>query len=133
MELNNNAINNFNLNDYNVSKFENQILKVDKNLKHDIGIPEKTSEREKLKDAAKGFESVFVNILLSQMRKTVDKSELIDGGNAQEIFEQMFDEEISKEIAKRGDLGIADSLFKEFQRYVEPAKTEKSEDKNENL
>jgi len=116
-----------------VSKFENQILKVDKNLKHDIGIPEKTSEREKLKDAAKGFESVFVNILLSQMRKTVDKSELIDGGNAQEIFEQMFDEEISKEIAKRGDLGIADSLFKEFQRYVEPAKTEKSEDKNENL
>jgi len=132
MEFNNNSVNSFNFSDYQTTKFKNQMIGFDKNLKTGNDISQNASEKEKLKNAAQGFESIFVNLLLSQMRKTIDKSELIDGGNAQEIFEQMFDEEISKEIAKRGDLGIADSLFKEFQRYVEPDKTEKSEDKNEN-
>ena len=40
---------------------------------------------EKLKD----FEALFVDMLLRSMRKTVMKSGLIDGGNAEDIYQGM--------------------------------------------
>jgi flagellar protein FlgJ len=86
----------------------------------EIGSSDNTNnvpKREKLAEVARGFESMFINLLMSQMRKTIPKSELIDGGQAQEIFEKMFDDEISKIIAQRGDLGIANALMKQFEHH----------------
>lgn len=73
-------------------------------------------KEKKLKEIARGFESMFVKLLMAQMRQTIPESELIDGGNAQEIFEEMFDDEIGKRISQRGDLGIANALMREFEK-----------------
>ena len=86
--------------------------------------------QEKLKKAAEGFESMFINLMLSQMRKTIPKSDLIDGGNAQEIFETMFYDEIAKRVSQRGELGIADKLMKEYEKYVQPSEPENISEEN---
>jgi len=92
--------------------------------------PENDSRQAKLKKAADGFESMFINLMLSQMRKTIPKSELIDGGNAQDIFETMFYDEIAKRVAQRGELGIADKLMQEYEKYIKPTGTENVSEEN---
>lgn len=77
-----------------------------------------TKEKEKLEEACKDFESIFVNQLMKSMRKTVNKTGLIDGGRGEEIFQSMLDEEYSKEIAKEGRLGISDMLFRQLSKNL---------------
>ena len=88
------------------------------------------SRHEKLQKAAEGFESLFINLMLSQMRKTIPKSELIDGGNAQDIFETMFYDEIAKRVSQRGELGIADKLMQEYEKYIKPSEPENVSEEN---
>ncbi|MDX9703177.1 MAG: rod-binding protein [Candidatus Auribacterota bacterium] len=76
------------------------------------------SQKAKFQEVAKNFESLFVNLLLQQMRKTIPKSDLIDGGHGQEIWEDMFYEEISKQATQNNSLGISELLMKEFQRHI---------------
>ncbi|MCP5462130.1 MAG: rod-binding protein [bacterium] len=85
--------------------------------------PEIISKKKKLMEAAEGFESMFVNMLLKQMRQTIPDSELIDGGYAGKIFEEMFDEEISKKIASRGGLGISHAIYKKFEQSLPSPET----------
>ncbi|MCD6460880.1 rod-binding protein [bacterium] len=89
------------------------------------------ARHQKLKKAAEGFEAMFINLLLSQMRKTIPKSDLIDGGNAQEIFESMFYDEIAKRVSQRGELGIADKLMAEYEKHIgKPSETENVSEEN---
>lgn len=57
------------------------------------------SDRTTIKQAAEDFESLFLNIVLKSMRDTVQKSGLIDGGNAEEIYSSMLDDEYAKMMA----------------------------------
>jgi len=57
---------------------------------------ENISRKKKIDEAAEGFESMFVNMMLSQMRKSIPKSDLLGNTPGKEIFEEMFDQEISK-------------------------------------
>jgi flagellar protein FlgJ len=77
-----------------------------------------TGEEKKLMSAAQDFESFFLYMLLKEMRKTVNESELFHGGRAEEIFRDMLDEEMSKEMAKTPGqgLGIAQILYEQLSR-----------------
>lgn len=61
-------------------------------------------------DATKGvaqqFESLFLNIMLKEMRKTVGRSGLL-GSDAMETYEQMFDQQIALGMSKAGGIGLA--------------------------
>lgn len=82
-------------------------------------IPEdKKKELEKLKAACSDFESIFMNQMLKEMRKTVNKSKFIHGGQAEEIFSDMLDQEKSKEMS----VGIGDVLYKQLERSILPPK-----------
>lgn len=80
------------------------------------------SEQKKIEEAAQGFESMFVNMLISQMRKTIPDSELLENGPGRQMFEEMFDQEISKKISERGGIGIADAVKREFERHYNDMK-----------
>jgi len=71
-------------------------------------------ERQRLEDACAEFESLFINLVMKQMRKTVTKSGLIDGGMGEEIFTGMMDEEIAKQIASRQGLGLRGALIEQL-------------------
>ena len=57
--------------------------------------------RTALRQAARQFEAVFINQMISAMRKTVGEGGLINKSNGQDIFEGMLDEEWSKKLANK--------------------------------
>jgi Rod binding domain-containing protein len=60
-----------------------------------------------LKAACEDVEALFIHHLLSEMRKTVAKSGLIDGGRSEEIYTSLMDAELAKEMARSGGLGLS--------------------------
>lgn len=70
--------------------------------------------KSELKAAAQEFESLFVAYLLKAMRETIDESGLTDGGFGKTIYTELFDQEVSRCIARRGALGIADLIYEKI-------------------
>jgi len=69
---------------------------------------------EKVKQACSDFEAIFIKQMLDSMRKTVEKTSLLGGGMAEEIFEDMIYDEYAKKMSKTGDFGIKDMLYKQL-------------------
>lgn len=67
-------------------------------------------KKNELKKVAHDFESLFVNYLLKVMRETIDESNSPEGGLGKSIYTELFDEELSRSIARQGTFGIADML-----------------------
>lgn len=57
------------------------------------------------------FESLFVNMMLKEMRKTVDKSGLLDGGQAEDIFQDMLYDEYAKDMTRAASFGLSDQVY----------------------
>lgn len=73
-------------------------------------------ENKDLKEACKDFEAIFLTYMLQKMRQTIPKSEFLDGGKGEEIFESMQDEAIAQQMAKRGGIGLAEMLYNELSK-----------------
>ncbi len=67
---------------------------------------------------AEDFESVFLELVLKNMRNTVQKSELVDGGNGEEIFRGLLDAEYSKSLSSQKNSGIAESIEKQLVSVI---------------
>ena len=86
-------------------------------------------ELKKLKTLSKEFESFFFKEVLTAMRKTVPKNELINGGNAEEIYKSMMDDRMAFQIANRGGSGIAQAMYNRLsQAYLASVPTAARED-----
>ena len=71
---------------------------------------------EALKRVCQDFESIFLNIMLKEMRKTIPRDGFIEKSTAVEVFEDMYSEELSNEMARQDDgLGIAKMLYEQFK------------------
>jgi len=80
-------------------------------------LPEaKKKELGKLKKACSDFESIFMHQMLKEMRKTVKKTGMVHGGQAEEIFADMLDQERSKTMG----IGLGDMLFMQLSRSIVP-------------
>ena len=75
-------------------------------------------ELKKLREASQDFEAIFIKLMLDAMRKTVPKGGLIDGGMAEDIFEDLLYEERAKIMAKTGSLGLADMIYNKYKDTV---------------
>lgn len=75
--------------------------------------------KEGLRAATKEFESLFLYQLLASMRQTVEKNPVFHGGRAEEIFEDMLDQELSRGLATAGGIGIADVMYQQLERQAE--------------
>jgi Rod binding domain-containing protein len=72
-------------------------------------------KKSKLYEQCQEFESIFVKMMLKEMRNSVDKSDsLLSGGWAEDIYSDMLDDEYSKSIAKKAGFGLADQLYKQL-------------------
>jgi len=101
-------------------KISSSSLSVPQNIKAEI---QADPYRKKLFDASVEFESVFVKMMLKEMKNSVHKEKLIDGGYAEEIFEDMLYDEYSKNISKNDSLGMAEQIYKQMSAFLPPAKT----------
>jgi flagellar protein FlgJ len=97
----------------------NALLKLDGDS---VSLRKKSGEAEQLKSACQDFESIFINQMMQQMRRTIPKQGLFDGGNAEEIYTSMMDSEMSKSISQQKGLGLADVLFRQMSTLVKEEK-----------
>jgi peptidoglycan hydrolase FlgJ len=84
-------------------------------------------DAEELKELAKQFESIFVNLLIKSMRDTLPKDGLISS-HSLDMYQSLFDEEVANEMAKtKGKgVGLADVLYSQLSRMnQEDSDTEK--------
>ena len=70
---------------------------------------------KKLKEACKGFETMFLTLMYKQMRATVPKDELFGHSNTDEIIESYRDEALMEKVSDAGGIGLADMLYKQLK------------------
>jgi len=73
----------------------------------------KLNSEKDIEKVSRDFESIFLNKLLSSMRKTVPKSGLLDSF-ATDMFQSMMDEEMSKEMAKNKGMGMGEMIYNDL-------------------
>jgi len=66
-------------------------------------------------EAAQGMETLFVEQMLAEMRKSVPENDIIPVSNGEKIFRQMLDSEYARMISRSSSLGIADMVLAELQ------------------
>ncbi|MEX2334271.1 MAG: flagellar assembly peptidoglycan hydrolase FlgJ, partial [Pseudohongiella sp.] len=78
---------------------------------------------EALREVAKQFESMFINIMLKGMRAGEEAlfSENYLRSNETKFHQESFDNQISLDIANAGGIGLADTLHRQLMHRYEPA------------
>ncbi len=70
----------------------------------------------RLKEACEDFQAIFVKQMLDSMRKTVNKQGLLDGGRAEEIFEDMLYDEYARKISHTAGLGLDKMMYSQLSQ-----------------
>jgi Rod binding domain-containing protein len=70
----------------------------------------------KLMNTCIEMESIFVSKMLKEMRNSLPKEKLIDGGMAENIFEDMLYDEYALNLSKTSNLGLGKLLYNELSR-----------------
>lgn len=76
----------------------------------------KRKEDAKLKAACKDMEAVFLNMMLTQMRATVPKGNLIGESSGEKIMQSLLDTELTKNMSQAGGIGLADMLYRQLSK-----------------
>ena len=78
-----------------------------------------TEDKARLRKACVAFEGYFVQMMLKEMRKSVDSSNgLFPKGHTELIFEGMLDEEIAKSVAEGKGIGLADMMYQQLEKNI---------------
>jgi flagellar protein FlgJ len=70
-----------------------------------------------LKESAQQFEGLFIQMMMKSMREASIKDEE-NQSSGMDTFENMFDKEISVQMAKRGAMGVADFMAKAVKQQI---------------
>lgn len=66
--------------------------------------------------ALEEFEAVLISEMVNTMFSTVETDSMFGGGHAEEIYRGMMGQEMGREIARRGGLGLTPALMNEVIR-----------------
>jgi flagellar protein FlgJ len=84
---------------------------------NDIGALRRAAKQnspEALKEAAKQFEALFMNMVMKSMRNATPQDGILDSQQTK-MYTSMFDQELSQHFAKRG-VGLADAMLRQLSR-----------------
>lgn len=65
-------------------------------------------------EVAQQFESLVLNLMLQEMRKTVSRSGLMNS-EAMKTFEQMFDQQVALGMARAGGIGLGQFIAQQLE------------------
>ncbi len=80
---------------------------------------QKKIDEEKLKKACMEFESIFVQQLLKSMRQTIPESGVFGESSQKNLFQSLFDQELSRNLANQRGLGVGKMLFDQMWKKRE--------------
>lgn len=82
----------------------------------------KNHENEKeLMDTARRFEGVFIQQLLNEMDKTIERSGFLSGGSAEDTFRGLLYQNVADMIATRqggSGFGLAEAIYKQLEQRL---------------
>ena len=67
-----------------------------------------------IKDASVQLEAILLKMMYNEMWKTVPKDELFKDDNAMEIYRDMYNEELTKQMAEGGGIGLGDFIYRQL-------------------
>ena len=74
-----------------------------------------SATNKRIQDAAENFESLFLTLMLKEMRNTLDKTEGgLFGSDSSDTYGGMFDQFMGQSLAEGRHIGIADAV----ERYL---------------
>ncbi len=86
-------------------------------------IKESGDSKAQLRKAGEEFESIFITKMLSQMDKTVDRSNGIFGEKTPYVdtFKSIVFQQMAHDMASnpRTSIGLADQIYKQMEKYVQ--------------
>ena len=68
-----------------------------------------------IRQTSEQFEAYFIQQMMKSMRDSIEKSDLVEGGNM-EMYQDLMDKEVSLSMAKRGGMGLADMLERQMNQ-----------------
>ena len=74
--------------------------------------------RRNLKQSCQDFEAIFIQSLFKEMRKTVPEGGLFTRSTATEMYRDMLDQEVAKEVAERQSIGLAEQMYRQMERRL---------------
>lgn len=73
-------------------------------------------EKKKLFDASMEFEAFFVEKMFAEMQKSVPKTKLFHGGQAEDIFQDLLLAERSRAVSKQSNFGLAEKMYEQLSQ-----------------
>jgi peptidoglycan hydrolase FlgJ len=73
-------------------------------------------ERKKMFEAALQFENFFLEKMFREMRKNMGKDDILHGGSAEDIFQDMLLTERVNKLTQGATLGLAEQIYTQMQR-----------------
>ena len=71
-----------------------------------------------IRKTSEQFEAYFIQQMMKTMRESIEKSDLVEGGNM-DTYQDLMDKEMSLEMVKRGGMGVANMMEKQMLRAQE--------------
>jgi flagellar protein FlgJ len=76
----------------------------------------KGKTEEELREAAKQFEAMFLNLVIKQMRETVPENSVFGDSSKTAVFQGMLDEEYSKMAGQTKSYGLAEMIYQNLSK-----------------
>ena len=73
-------------------------------------------EHPEVRKVAKQFEGLFINQMVSAMRKTVVKGGLVPESNAERVYQSMLDNQYVEKMADTEQLGLSQMIYDHLLR-----------------
>lgn len=101
------------------SRFQANLKDAQKRLdaaaKSGVMTDEEIAQRNRdIRAASVQLEAIALKMLYTEMWKTVPKDELFGDDNAMDIWRDMYHEELTKQIAQDGGIGLADLIYRQL-------------------
>jgi len=73
---------------------------------------------KQLKEVSYQIESIFINMIFKEMRKSLNKYRLIPENPAEKIFKDMLYQEYALNLAKSEQLGFSKIIYAQYSKYI---------------
>jgi Rod binding domain-containing protein len=77
--------------------------------------PQQSEMDKKLMEVSKQFEGIFVNQMVSAMRKTVVRQGIVPESHAERVYQGMLDQEHAQKLTDSGELGLAALVYQHLK------------------
>ena len=101
------------------SRFQSELdaahERLENSAKTGVLTKEQIEQRNKdIRDASIQLEALMLKMLYNDMWKTVPKDEFFGDDNAMDIYRDMYHEELTKQMAHNGGIGLADFIYNQL-------------------